>query len=387
MKLNNIIQNQVIKLQFALIMIGTILYIKYKRAIFLFLFAIVFVINEILFNLTGFDIYSSAARTEILYSADSVSELLAEQGRYIDGNAINRTNLTEGIYHNNDCISSEKAEIQRFDEFIKLLDLKAGDVVLDAGCGKGGLVDYLRRKGIDAYGITITKTQYNDNTEKYGPYFYYGDYTKFNSKLVDRFDSITIPGSLEHPFGDVNPRFESSFVNKYNKMTELFRMFQRYFKPKSPKKNILVTCIHANLKTKNDYRWNVSGRMFGGCLPAVDKYSVADAFKNADYSVTLNKDYTWHYYFASYCDMYHFGNPHDIGLVSFLSFPLYPFIIYTYIYWLRGYWMWMWSGRDHKPRKEILCDPKNGCDLYFEKDRDKRPGTLFYTVAQMGPSS
>ena len=164
MKLNNLVQNQVIQIQFTLIVIGIILYIITKQTIFLFLFVIVFIINEILFNITGLDIYSSAARTELLYSANSVSEIFAGR-RYDEGNKMNNSNLTEGIYYGNTCISSKKAEKQRFEEFIELLHLKPGDVVLDAGCGLGGLVAYLRQKGIDAYGMTITKSQYNANTE------------------------------------------------------------------------------------------------------------------------------------------------------------------------------------------------------------------------------
>ena len=46
-------------------------------------------------------------------------------------------------------------------------------------------------------------------------------------------------------------------------------------------------------------------------------------------------------------------------------------------------WMWLWSGKLHTRRdeNEVICDPNKTCDLEFEEDITKRPGTLYYTVS------
>ena len=45
--------------------------------------------------------------------------------------------------------------------------------------------------------------------------------------------------------------------------------------------------------------------------------------------------------------------------------------------------MWQFDGKNHKRRITDECDPQNGCDLTFEEDINKRPTTLFYTIAQL----
>ena len=360
--------NKIIIINLLLLFYGFFLYKKHNNIKYIFLNHYIFIINEILNYYIGFDIYDGHIRTELAYSTNGIYNFLSKDLQNMS------LNFTEGIFNDNECISPTEAEENRFYEFMRLCKLNKGDSVLDAGCGHGGLVKFLRERGIDAYGITISKQQYVDNKKNIGDYFFCGDYTKKHTYLLDKFDVIILPGSLEHPFGG-RASLESSYINKYNKMKEMFSLFKLYFKKDSHLKLILTTCIHMNLKFKDSIQAFFIERSLGGLYPSLDKYSVANAKKAVGYNIISEKDYTWHYYYTSVCDSNHFGNPMDFGLLqTFVIFLLYPHIIYIYLYLKNGYWLWQWSNKDHI---------KTNLNYYFEKDSKKRPCTLLYTLAQL----
>ena len=358
--------------------LGITMFIYYKnilpekqwnlRYLFPFLVFYVFILNEIFYYFVGYDyLYPGGARTELAYSTNSIEEVLSSEVKHAS------SNLTEGYYPDKKKIPPEEAERNRFDEFIRLLDIKKGDAVLDAGCGHGGLVAYLRSKGFDAYGITITKTQYKENIDQHGPYFFYGDYTKFQPELVNKFDHIILPGSLEHPF-DGNIKLDNGHQNKFTGMKNMFTIMKKYFKPDSTKKKILATCIHMNMKFKNSTELYIINRSLGAIYPPNDKMSVADSLTSVGYEVLLNDDYSWHYYFATVSDPRHFGNPMHMGIPFYLfTFWIYPIVLYVNFY-ATGAWMYQWDGKPHTLKNK---------NYSFEEDINKRPCTLFYTLAQL----
>ena len=367
MNLSNIIFNRIIMMNIFLWIIGFILFYFTKNIIYLFLVFYVFIINEIAYNMFGLDLYFCGDRTELMYSTGCISEFISKDLKDVNDN------LTEGYFPDKTKLSKEESEINRFNEFIRLLDIKQGDFVLDAGCGLGGLVNYLRSKNIEAYGITITKEQYKENIKKFGPYFYYGDYSKFNKELVNKFDHIILPGSLEHPFGG-NHAMDSSYEYKFNKMRKMFSMMKKYFKIDSNKKKILCTCLHMNMKYKNSYEMYIMERAAGCLYPPIYNLNVSDSLKMAGYNVLLNEDYSWHYYFTTVCDSTHFGYPSDIGFFfTAISTLFCPTVLYMYSTAKNGFWMWMFDGKHHH-----RDDPQ----FSFIEDIDERPCTLFYTVAQ-----
>jgi len=382
----DLLHNQIIYINLSILFIGIFAYEQTKKLRYLFLFVFVYLINEILYLLFNLDLYSAGSKTEMIYGGSEALNRKLNFGIWENAS----TNLTEGVFPNGKCIESDKAEQNRFDLFIQLCNIKQGEAVLDAGCGHGGLVAYLRKKGFDAYGITITKEQYKDNKQRIGDYFYFGDYTKFQPYLVNRFDHIILPGSLEHPFGG-NPLHNSTYKNKYEKMSEMFSMFKKYYKKDSKSKNLLTTCIHMHppksklMNTlKNKTMSYCTERHFGGCYPTYGKYSVASSMKNAGFALTDEIDKTYDYYLASHCDINHFGNPYNVSPLLLLFFPINQFAIPTYFYSRYGIWMWMWSNRFHYRRNEdeIECDVNKSCDLYYEKDFKKRPCTLYYTISK-----
>jgi cyclopropane fatty-acyl-phospholipid synthase-like methyltransferase len=368
MTLLDIIQNKIIIINIFLWIIGIYLAVYTKKIAWVFLLYYVFILNEIIYYITGWEIYHSHWRTELFYSSDAISEIRGKQLDTLD------LNFTEGYFPDDKCISSSESEKNRFDHFIEILGLRPGDVVLDAGCGWGGMVAYFREKGIEAYGITITKVQYETNVKTHGPFFKYGDYTEFNPEFVGKFDVIIFPGSLEHVYGG-NIRLMSSYQYKYDKMIELFTMIKQYFKPDSTSKKLFSSNLHMNLKFKDHWQSYVIERSYGGIYLPTEKYSLVDVLKNSGYKVTMNKDYTWHYYRATECDNTHFGVPTDIGtFLTALVFLIYPHILYINMYARYGYWMWMWDGNNH------YIDNHN---YTFQPDMNKRPTTLFYTIAQL----
>ena len=367
MNISNIIFNRIIMMNIFLWIIGFILFYFTKNIIYLFLVFYVFIFNEIAYNICGLDLYFGGDRTELAYSTGCISEIIGKELYDVNDN------LTEGYFPDKTKLSKEEGEINRFEEFIRLLDIKEGDCVLDAGCGRGRFVKYLRSKNIDAYGITITKDQFKENTKNIGPYFYYGDYSVFQHELENKFDHIILPGSLEHPFGG-NHAMESSYEYKFNKMRKMFSMMKKYFKNDSEQKKILSTCLHMNMKYKNSYELYIMERGAGWLYPPIYELSVADSLKAAGYDVLLNEDYSWHYYFTSVCDPTHFGYPRDIGtFFTAISMFLYPNIFFLNRVASNGFWMWMFDGKHH-----FRDDPQ----FSFIEDIDERPCTLFYTVAQ-----
>tara|TARA_Y100000591_G_C21808501_1_gene686424 strand:+ start:441 stop:1685 length:1245 start_codon:yes stop_codon:yes gene_type:complete len=379
----HLLHNSVMQICILLTTIGLFLYERTNNYLYFFLLLFIFILNEFLYVTIGFDLFSSHARTELLYSASYITDLfnIKEQKKV-------HSNLTEGLYPNCQITDIDQAEINRFNKFMELSNIEPGDSVLDAGCGNGNLVEYMRSKGVYAHGITITKYQYERNVNLYGNHYTHGDYTKLHTHLINNFDHIVLPGSLEHPFGGCVFK-KNTVKNKSEKMTKMFVMFKQYYKKDSKKKNLLTTCIHTHglehpiWNLKNKAISYCTERMFGGCYPTYGKHSVNSAMTNAGYNVIMEEDFTKAYYLSSYYSLEHFGNPSDIGYSVLAMSLIYPFVIHSWFYWKYGMWMWMWSGSTHKRRNENedICDPNKSCDLFYEEDLNKRPCSLLYTVS------
>lgn len=367
------LKNPLIFILLLLVIFSIFLAKIYKNLLFLLLPTIIFLFNElILYRVFNIDLYSSKMRTKAFYDAANIT---GDNYEYVDDN------FTEGYYYDNTIISSKQAEYQKFDEFIKLLGIQPGDYVLDLGCGKGNLINYLKKKGIRSYGVTISEEQYNLN-KKRGNNVILGDYTKFNKELVNKFDFIISTGSLEH-IGDGNPSHLSVYENKNKTCKELFKMIKKYFKKDSIHKKILISTLHINPKFINSWKAYVIERSYGGSyFLDTKKYTQADCLTGAGYNVVENKDLTYHYYFSSFSDKTHFGNPFPNTFKYLPYFLIYPITIYTLIYQEFGLWMWMFDGKLHTPREFECYENPNKCDLSFQSDKNKRPVTLYWTIAK-----
>ena len=160
-------------------------------------------------------------------------------------------------------------------------------------------------------------------------------------------------------------------------------MLKKYFKKNSPHKKILISTLHVNPKFIDSWKIYVMERSYGGSFFLdTKKYTQADCLTGAGYNVVENKDLTYHYYFPSFSDKTHFGNPFPNTLKYLPYFLIYPMTIYTIIYQQFGLWMWMFDGKLHKPRDFECYEHPDKCDLSFQSDKNKRPITLYWTIAK-----
>ncbi len=101
-----------------------------------------------------------------------------------------------------DADSLEQAQAAKMELIIRKLGLKAGDEVLDIGCGWGGFARYAAENhGIRMHGVSISRSQV-----AYAQNFCaglecdirYGDYRQLGELFPQKFDAISIIGVTEH---------------------------------------------------------------------------------------------------------------------------------------------------------------------------------------------
>ncbi|MGA1047230.1 MAG: SAM-dependent methyltransferase [Minisyncoccia bacterium] len=107
--------------------------------------------------------------------------------------------------------SLDEEQDAKFDLIVKKLGLKAGDTVLDFGCGAGSLGRYAGALGIKVVGLNICKEQLDyarkhNNQEVPAIYLDFNLVTQSVSELrnitkkygIENFDAVTFIGSIEH---------------------------------------------------------------------------------------------------------------------------------------------------------------------------------------------
>lgn len=66
---------------------------------------------------------------------------------------------SSAIFYKDYQISLQEAQYRKYQRIIDVLGLKAGDKVLEIGCGWGGFAEHAGQQGIHVHGITISKAQ------------------------------------------------------------------------------------------------------------------------------------------------------------------------------------------------------------------------------------
>lgn len=119
----------------------------------------------------------------------------------------------------------EQAQADKKAHIAAKLDLRAGQRVLDIGCGWGGMALYLHRKtGVEVLGITLSEEQLikaRDRAEKEGVAdkvkFELIDYRDLAQRAAGAFDRIVSVGMFEHVG---TPQFKTFFRCCANLMTD-----------------------------------------------------------------------------------------------------------------------------------------------------------------------
>lgn len=91
---------------------------------------------------------------------------------------------------------------------VETLNLKKGAKVLDIGCASGYIVQDLRKLGIDAEGLDISKFAIENSNEQYRQFLHFLDSLNFKENLRSQYyDLIILKDILEHVPEEILPRF------------------------------------------------------------------------------------------------------------------------------------------------------------------------------------
>lgn len=342
-----------------------------RQPLCLFLPYLVFSVNEIAYYYSGCSLFPSQDITAHFYDLSMIPTYLGMVQR----------NYSEGYYPDDDyTISPKQAENNKFDKILELLQAKAGDVILDMGCGTGTFGEYCAGKNIRVIGMTLSHEQREICISK-GIETYVADYTRYHSFLKGKVDHFVLLGSSEHldggPFND-----PQSYVNKFEKVKHVFGLCKRYARDMDGRRNrIFYSALHmndANSAFAKSWEAHIMQRTFGGTYMSNTKdISVQKAGEEQGIKTVLVRDSTKEYYLATALDETHFGTPccwySPLMLMLLLGTLIYPFCIYMYVYAVCGLWMWMFDGRLH------FCHNKQ----YLLKDEKNRPCSLVWYVGEM----
>ena len=93
--------------------------------------------------------------------------------------------------------SLQQAQQDKQEWIFKTLQLSSGDRLLDIGCGWGPTLAHARKNGIEAIGLTISKSQAR-HCRNSGMNVLQQDWKEFDRSAHAPFDGIVVMGALEH---------------------------------------------------------------------------------------------------------------------------------------------------------------------------------------------
>jgi len=306
--------------------------------IYIFLFGI---FEFIYFNF-GINIWNEEERVDATYQWFDV--YLSNSGKD------NTADLTEGYFKDDKWdISPDLAIKQKYDKFYELLNLKPGMTVIDIGCGYCQWIKYLKNKGINSIGLTLSQNQVD-----------YGKLNGFDVHLIDArhipstyhgmFDAVTYLGSLEHfpkcYFSDK----ERKLI--YKNVLEKARLL---LKQNSKSGSILTTTINIS----NSYHWTnkdylyayILERCYSGRYPIEGEI---DSQKGEKLIRNWNSDQSEDYRLMSFINPDHFGyfkikwNIRKIIFIPYM-FLTDPFTIHKWLYHNFDVWLWQFGSKSHIP--------------------------------------
>lgn len=109
--------------------------------------------------------------------------------------------LTDGIYtkdeERNDKASYERAQVRQSNYLLDEVKCKAGDRILDIGCGYGRILQLAQERGAEAVGITLTPQQV-DYGKSHGLNIMNLHYRDLDPQKIGMFTGAIANGSLEH---------------------------------------------------------------------------------------------------------------------------------------------------------------------------------------------
>jgi len=349
--------NKILFMNVSLIVLGYIIFKIVRYPIFIFLGIIIFIINEIFsYLLDGPDIYPKHEKTKLFYELTEFWHYRSNRGT---------GNYSDGYYPNEESKleTNEENAIRKYKYWKEIMNIEKGETVLEAGCGSGEFLKFLKEEGINVVGITLSeeavKRLNNEGIESY-----YHDFREAKKEFENRFDHIMFPGSLEHltPYAVSSKHLEEKQIEDVD---ALIKNIDIWFKCESKKKHLFTAVLHSKKKYNNTFAGYLLERTYGGSyMPDEENRRIHDIIlKNNNYTKTKIEDRTFDYYYSSIRDHKHFGypgsfeKPEDIlSIFAFIFSPFtYPYLMHMVLYDKLGVWMWMFDGKLH-PLGMVKCE-------------------------------
>ena len=336
--------------------------------LFIPIFALAFLfLHEIFaFFIFGRGLFPSAERVARMYQWPS---FFMDGYEKADFNKIG--DLTEGYFDNNFDKTIAQATSDKFDEIIKLLNLKKGYRILDVGCGLGDFLFHLKQKGIEGVGLTISPDQQRIAASRGIDVRYFDFRQPLPEDLKGKFDAVIFMGCLEHFVQFYSTiSFCYRLIKRIKKNNHGIQVYHRAFEsayqalsPQSSVRKIFSTTLHVN---KDYYRWDYNtwslldwvhvyflhGHYSGNYPDEGDLPAASQPY----FKVTYQYDATIDYQYSSIASSDHFGDNKIKWTIERIFFALLlaivnPFSWATWLYHYLGTWMWQFGGKKIVPNQ------------------------------------
>ena len=94
-------------------------------------------------------------------------------------------------------LSLEEAQRRKHEYVAEQIGIDPGRRILDLGCGWGPLLDFIRRRGAQGVGVTLSQAQY-EACRRHGLDVHLEDGTKITPERFGPFDAVASLGAFEH---------------------------------------------------------------------------------------------------------------------------------------------------------------------------------------------
>ena len=266
----------------------------------------------------------------------------------------NNDDLTEGKFDSDTTKDFDTAQDEKKLELVKLSGASENTKILEIGSGNGKLLKYLTETGADAYGITISKEQY-DLCKKQGLNIELINFFDLDESHYGKYDSIICSGVIEHLPNIKNRHNLDIFYDK------MFEKFSKLLNPNSDLRRVVITCIHFRNNAVFNNWWNqfniyILERANGGWYPTNKDFLIncSKKYFDLDYKRDITNDYyisTYHWSMRFIKNGYKSIIPLIINLfINIVNNPYYIHILIEKIY----SWQWQFSNKKHSVISDIF---------------------------------
>jgi cyclopropane-fatty-acyl-phospholipid synthase len=286
------------------------------------------------------------------------------------------------LYDGNLTKDHYQSQIDKWEFMLNELDLRAGDRLIDIGCGYGDWLNYARKKGIEVTGINISPEQTHYAKSEYDLDVICCNWKdilidrQLQQKLYGRFDAVTFMDSIEH-FVHYTKGWDKEADTIYQ---NVFRLADRLLKAETRTGSVFISCLHLNPNVVENSKFAIFKtnlkiafstlfmiRSHSGCYPYGDDGLTKHCAPH--FTEVRRYDKTEDYRLTAVLDKNHFQSPKIRWTLSKIMYiPLFLVLDPHHIYkWL-----------DHCFDAWMNCYGKDNYALTY--DITKRRQTSFVTL-------